>query len=96
MQDAEGGERVLKTTPQIDNVEVPSAFRPFLHRMSGALLKDQQRPYRLRHARAFNVCLAMADDDPRLAMQYFEALLQGVEEWNAALDDRHTMDFPFP
>ena len=96
MQDAGAGEAAMRTTPQVESIEVPASFRAFLHRMSGALIEDQQRPYKLRHARAFNVCLALAGDDPRLAMQYFEALLQGVEEWNAALDDRHTMDFPFP
>lgn len=86
----------VKSTPAIEQLELPASAVSFLRMFANQLVEDHARPYKVRALRAFAVCLALADDDPHRAMQYLDALLRALKDWNAMLDEKHAMEMPFP
>ena len=86
----------VRATPQVDHLDVTPAMKAFLDVLVSAVLDTSARPYKVKSARAFEVCLALAGGDPRRAMQHLETLLQGLDEWNLMLDEEHAAHMPVP
>ena len=98
MEPTESAPKSVKTTPQVDSIELPPTLKMFLQTVGSQLVEfdREQRRYSVKPLPAFATCLAVAHNDARRATQLLNMFLTGIDEWNEALEESPTRDFPVP
>jgi hypothetical protein len=98
LEPPESGTKPVKTTPEMDAIELPPTLKMFLQTVGNQLVDfdREHRKYTVKPLPAFAACLAVVGNDARRATQLLNMLLTGIDEWNVVLDESPTRDFPVP
>jgi hypothetical protein len=90
-------------TPQIKlkSIDVPEGLIPLLGRMAKQVTESDPKTNKvsLLAVPAFELCLFLTKNDPRLAAEHLLRLIDSVDQWNETLDSPEyvkTPDFPLP